>query len=307
MSKVREIPTGKRTPLYRFFEMLPAMISYGMIILLFVLSAISPILGSAYILLIVIITLVKAIGVAYRVVQGYNTVKKGIGVNWSKRLAELENPEESYDKLAGSKKHEYDYDTHLRNLCMMAAAEEGYFPKPSQVYHAVIVTMYNETLDVLAPTLDSIVKTTYPKDRMIVVIAYEERGGENAEKVAKTLEKKYSKKFGGFILAKHPDGIPGEVVGKGGNITNAGKVLKKYVREKGLRYGDVIVTTLDSDNKPHECYFDQVAYEFIVHEDRKRLSYQPVSRCCMYELILEFDLYDASTYFAQFCLAFTAA
>ena len=42
-------------------------------------------------------------------------------------------------------------------------------------------------------------------------------------------------------------------------------------------YGDVIVTTLDSDNKPHECYFDQVAYEFIVHEDRKRLSYQPVS------------------------------
>ena len=78
-------------------------------------------------------------------------------------------------------------------------------------------------------------------------------------------------------MAKHPDGIPGEVVGKGGNITNAGKVLKKYVREKGLRYGDVIVTTLDSDNKPHECYFDQVAYEFIVHEDRKRLSYQPVS------------------------------
>ena len=277
MSKVREIPTGKRTPLYRFFEMFPALISYGMIILLFVLSAISPILGSAYILLIVIITLVKAIGVAYRVVQGYNTVNKGISVNWSKRLAELEDPQESYDKLAGSRKHEYDYDTHLRNLCMMAAAEDGYFPKPSQVYHAVIVTMYNETLDVLAPTLDSIVKTTYPKERMIVVIAYEERGGANAEKVAKTLEKNYSKKFGGFILAKHPDGIPGEVVGKGGNITNAGKVLKKYVREKGLRYGDVIVTTLDSDNKPHECYFDQVAYEFIVHEDRKRLSYQPVS------------------------------
>ena len=99
MSKVREIPTGKRTPLYRFFEMLPAMISYGMIILLFVLSAISPILGSAYILLIVIITLVKAIGVAYRVVQGYNTVKKGIGVNWSKRLAELDVDESTSGRV----------------------------------------------------------------------------------------------------------------------------------------------------------------------------------------------------------------
>jgi hypothetical protein len=44
-----------------------------------------------------------------------------------------------------------------------------------------------------------------------------------------------------------------------------------------MRYSDVIVTTLDSDNRPHVCYFDQVAYEYIVREDRKRLSYQPVS------------------------------
>ena len=76
---------------------------------------------------------------------------------------------------------------------MVAAAEEGYFPKPSQIYHAVIVTMYNETLDVLAPTLDSVVDTTFPKERMILVLAYEERGGEAAEKVAKTLEKNYKK------------------------------------------------------------------------------------------------------------------
>ncbi len=277
MSKVREIQTGKRTPLYRFFEMLPGMISYSMIILLFVLSSISPVLGSAYILLIVIIMFVKAIGVAFRVVQGYNMVRRGMNVNWLKRLEELEDPEASYDKLAGTHKKEYAYNEHLTNLCMMAAAEEGYFPKPSEIYHAVIITMYNETLDVLVPTLDSVVATTYPKERMIVVIAYEERGGEAGELVAKTLEKNYKDKFGAFILAKHPADIPGEVVGKGGNITNAGKVLKKFVKEKGLRYRDVIVTTLDSDNKPHKCYFDQVAYEYIVHEDRKRLAYQPVS------------------------------
>ena len=59
MSKVVEIPVGKRTPLYRFFEILPGLLSYGMIILLFLLSAISPVLGSCYILLIVIVNLVK--------------------------------------------------------------------------------------------------------------------------------------------------------------------------------------------------------------------------------------------------------
>ena len=277
MSKVTEIPTGKRTALYRFFEMLPGILSYGMVVLLIVLSSISPVAGSIYLLLIVIMSLVKAIGVAFRTIQGYKIVQSGIKVNWSKRLHDLEDPNESYARLKGRKSSEYQYDVHLNNLCMMAAAEEGYFPKPSQVYHAVIITMYNETLVVLTPTMESVLATSYPKDQMIVVIAYEERGGPDTEKVAKILEKNYKKKFGGFLLAKHPADIPGDVVGKGGNITNAGRALSEYVKERGLRYGDVIVTTLDCDNRPHKCYFDQVAYEFIVREDRKRLSYQPVS------------------------------
>lgn len=277
MSKVIEIPTGKRTLKYRFFEMLPGTLSYIMLALLIILSLISPVAASIYILIIVIINLVKAIGIAFRTVQGYKLLKRGIRVDWAKRLNDLENASDSYDRLAGTKSSAYGHAQHLRNLRMVAAAEEGYFPKPSQIYHAVIVTMYNETLDVLAPTLDSVVDTTFPKERMILVLAYEERGGPAAEKVAKTLEKNFRKKFGTFILAKHPDGIKGEVIGKGGNIVNAGKVLKKFVKEQGLKYSDVIVTTLDSDNRPHRCYFDQVAYEYIVHEDRKRLSYQPVS------------------------------
>ena len=210
-------------------------------------------------------------------IQGYKKIKKCTRVNWRKRLDELENAQESYDRLAGTKRDSYEYDQHLRNLCMVAAAEDGYFPKPSEIYHAVIVTMYNESLDVLVPTMECILRTTYPKKQMIVVIAYEERGGSEAEKVAKTLEKNYKKKFGAFILAKHPDGVKNEVVGKGANITNGGHVLKGYVESKKIRFSNVIVTTLDCDNKPEKCYFDNVAYEYIVHEDRKRMSFQPVS------------------------------
>ena len=92
MAKVIEIPTGKRTLKYRFFEILPCAVSLGMILLLVIFSSISPVLGSAYLLLIVIMTLVKAIGVAYRTVQGYKTVKSCINLDWSERLAELEEP-----------------------------------------------------------------------------------------------------------------------------------------------------------------------------------------------------------------------
>ena len=270
MSKVVEIPVGKRTPLYRFFELLPGILSYGMIALLFVLSAVNPVLGSCYILLIVIVNLVKAVGIAFRMVQGYKNIKSCAKVNWRKRLDELENAQ-------GTKSNSYEYEQHLRNLCMVAAAEDGYFPKPSEIYHGIIVSMYNESLDVLVPTMECLLKTTYEKKRMIIVLAYEERGGPEAEKVAKTLEKNYKGKFGAFIIAKHLDGIEGEVVGKGANITNGGRVLRDYVKSKKIRYSNVIVTTLDCDNKPEKHYFDNVAYEYIVHEDRKRICYQPVS------------------------------
>ena len=66
MSRDLEIPSGKRTRLYRFFEILPGVLSYGLIILLFVLSFMNPILGSVFVAVFVMITLVKAIGTAYR-------------------------------------------------------------------------------------------------------------------------------------------------------------------------------------------------------------------------------------------------
>ena len=39
----------------------------------------------------------------------------------------------------------------------------------------------------------------------------------------------------------------------------------------------MIVTSLDSDNRMSEKYLDYLTYEYVVQEDRKRMSYQPVS------------------------------
>ena len=75
MRKNLEIPQGKRTPIYRFFEILPGVISYGAIILLFILSWVDPIIGSIYLFIIIASTLVKAVSVAYRTFQGYRVIK----------------------------------------------------------------------------------------------------------------------------------------------------------------------------------------------------------------------------------------
>ena len=65
-----EIPVGKRSRKYRFFEILPAMLSYGAIILLVVLSFVNPLLAAAYLLLVIMTTLTKAVLIAYHTING---------------------------------------------------------------------------------------------------------------------------------------------------------------------------------------------------------------------------------------------
>ena len=209
-----EIPQGLRTRKYRFFEILPGALSYFMIILLVVLSILWPAAGSIYLLLIITITLVKAVGVAFRTVQGYGTVKKAERVNWRQRMIDLETPHEAYEKHYSAElkrlklldiahvmrnkkqqeeleKYSFDIDIHIANLKKMAAAEKNAFPDPTKIYHAVLVMAYNEGEEILTPSIEAVKKSTFPGERIIVVLGYEERGGPEIEEVAKKLQKKY--------------------------------------------------------------------------------------------------------------------
>ena len=271
-----EIPLGKRTPQYRFFEMVPAILSYGALILLVVLSLVSPLLAAVYLMLIIVTLLVKAVGIAYHTISGRNHLEKAQKIDWRERLEDFENPVDAYALRLKSQSHAFAMSTHVDNL-RLAAADPAAFPVPSGLYNVVIVTAYNESYEIIEPTMQSLMQTTYDKSHLIVVFAYEERGGAAIEKTALRLQKKFGSKFGDFILVKHPRDLPDEVVGKGGNITYAGRHMQKWLDEKGIAYKDVIVTTLDCDNHPHATYFDYVTYEFIVHEDRKHLSFQPIS------------------------------
>lgn len=276
MRKNLEIPQGKRTRLYRFFEILPGAISYGAIILLFVLSIINPVLGAIYLFALIASTLVKAIGVAYRTIQGYEVIKRAGRVDWRGRMEDLEHPHESYERIYDEDNKSYHFEEHIENLKMMAAMESEY-PKPSKIYHAVIMTAYDEGEDVLGPSIEAVKNNTFPNDHIIFTLAYEERGGAAMEQTAKALAAKYKGVFKYFILSRHPADLPGEIVGKGPNLTYAGQTLAEYVHKKHLPIENIIVTSLDSDNRMAPKYLDSVAYEFIVHPNRQRLSYQPVS------------------------------
>lgn len=272
-----EIPQGKRTKLYRFLEILPGLISYGAIVLLFLLSWLDPVLGAVYLFIIIASTLVKAVGVAYRTIQGYEVIKRAERVNWRRRVEDLEHPHEAYERLRDDNNKSYHFAEHLAILKHMATMGHQSYPDPSKTKHVVIMTAYNESEEVLAPSIEAVINSTFPKDRIIFVLAYEERGGEEMERIAKSLRKKYADSFRDFLLVKHPANLPQEVIGKGPNLTYAGHAVAKYIENKKLSVGNIIVTTLDSDNHMAPKYLDSVTYEFITHPNRQRLSYQPVS------------------------------
>ncbi len=296
-----EIPQGKRTIKYRFFEILPGALSYAVILLLPILSLISPVLGSIYLLIIITTTLVKAIGVAYRTVQGYRTVKKAEKVDWHQRFLDLNNPHESYERLCEKRKLDFQEYIHLANLKRLSCVENLYddktsknnkgkknnecqleknetiFPKPSEIYHAILVMAYNEGIETLEPSIRAIKDSTFSSEKIIVILGYEERGGAEMELTAKKLNKIFKDDFFDFVIVKHPDSLPNEIKGKGPNLCFAGEALKKIVKKKKIDPDHVIVTSLDSDNRMSEYYLDYVAYEFVTRPNRQRLSYQPVS------------------------------
>lgn len=271
-----EIPMGKRTKSYRFFEMLPALLSYGAILLLIILSLFSPLAAATYLLLIIITVLVKAVGIAAHTISGRERLDHAQRIDWHRRLEQLEDPVTSSQRERGVQSDGFGFEAHKENLARIAV-RPGEYPKPSSIYNAVIIAAYNESYEVIEPTIQSVLDTTYDKRRLIVVFAYEERGGKDIHETALRLQKKFGHLFFAFELVKHPKDLPEEVVGKGGNITYAGRYLQAWAKDQQIAYENVIITTLDCDNRPHATYFDYVTYEYIVHDDRKHLSYQPVS------------------------------
>lgn len=263
-----EIPyEQERTRLYRFFEILPGALSWTILALPFILSLISVTAAAFFILGFILIFFTRAMAVTVRALAGYRMMREHEKLDWPQLVREVEA-----GRVDNPRTHRPAW--HHKNLQRLQARPS--VVKPSDIIHAVIIATYNESREVLEPTIQSLVNANYDKNKMILLLAYEERGGERVEKQAKDLIAKYGKHFMFAEAVKHPRNIPGEVIGKGGNITYAGRHLQSYVERHGINPLHVVVTTLDADNRPSEYYFQGVTYLYSVAPDPVRASYQPI-------------------------------
>jgi len=264
-----EIPyEADRSRRYRFFEILPGALSWFMLVLPLLLSFINVEIATVFILAYILIYFTRAVAVAIRALGGYRTMRQHERVDWNQLLDEVESGEVTDLKAQRPKWH---YDNLLRLTLQPAVV------KPSELIHVVMIATYNESRDVLEPSIQSLVDGEYDvNNKVILILAYEERGGAQIEKQSLELMAKYQHKFLHTMAIKHPDGIPGEIIGKGSNITYAGYRLKDYVEKHNIDPMKVVVTTLDSDHRPHKKYFSALSYLYCVSPDPLRAAYQPL-------------------------------
>ena len=264
-----EIPYEKdRNAHYRFFEILPGVLSWLLLLAPIILSFINITAAVIFILVYLLVYFVRSVGFSMDGLKGYHSMRQHMKEDWVALVNDVEKRAIAPEDL--SKRPKW----HIRNIERLKTSSNTY--RPSDLIHAVIIATVNESREVLEPTIRSIIDGKQDNKKVILVLAYEGRAGEEAEKRALSLINEYKKYFLDAVAIKHPSNIPGEIIGKGSNITYAGRQLKTYLDEQHIDPKNVIVTTLDSDNRPDARYFLAVSYAFCVVSDPIRASYQPL-------------------------------
>lgn len=222
----------------RVFEMLPAILAWGTFIALIGLSFILPFQVALFVLVFDLYWLFKAVYLSVHLVVAYRRMRYDVKLDWLEKSTSL--------------------------------------PGFNEITHIIVFLTYDESPEVLAQSIHSLEQMEYPLDKVIVVVASEEREGDARQIKEEYLKSKFNNVFQDFIVTTHPDGIDGEMKAKGANATYAAKQMKNYLEEKNIPLEQTIISVFDSDTVSHPKYFAALTYEFLNAENPHKHSYQPL-------------------------------
>ncbi|HEV2402721.1 MAG TPA: glycosyltransferase family 2 protein [Candidatus Saccharimonadales bacterium] len=252
---------------YRFFEILPGALTWTLLFMPFILSLVSVTAAAFFILGYIIVYFTRSVAVDVRALAGFRDMRKYMRLPWLELDAEIEALSLNDASVIRPKWH---YDNLIR------LGLRGPVIKPSEVIHAIIIATYNEERTIIETTIERILQSDYDMKKVIFILAYESRAGAEKEQQSEELVERYREHFYYASAVKHPNNIPNEQIGKGGNATYAGHWLEHYLEQQRIDPLRVIVTVLDADNRPDKQYLAALTYLYCVAPDPVRASYQPL-------------------------------
>lgn len=221
----------------RFFEILPGVCTWLILLLPFILTGIAPLWIAIIIILFDLYWLFRSVKLSYALVRAYKKLRNNLSIDWWSKL-----------RRSSIKWNEY--------------------------YQAILIPYYNEPKELIEEAIKSVQFSRYQHHKIIVVLAVEERGGKEVIANAYELQKKYQHLFCSLLVCVHPDNVEGEVKGKGPNITYAAKQLKKFLDEKEISYEKTLVVSVDSDARIHPQIFAEFLYRFAHTKEPHKYLFQ---------------------------------
>ncbi len=244
LGRAQDLKDPKERAIYRALEILPGLLIWLTLLGMVFFSWYKPVLTALFIIGFCVYFLLRIAHFSIHLVASYRQLKKNLGTSWIEKLKD-EN-----------KKFKTDW---------------------KDIYHLIILPMYKEDIIVAKETFRALFNSQYPKEKMIVVLATEERAGERAQEIAGHISREFGDKFYKFLVTVHPKDILGEIAGKGSNETCAGREAKeKIIAPAKIPYENIIVSVFDIDTQVFPQYFSCLTYHYLTCSNPTRSSFQPI-------------------------------
>lgn len=246
LSCSQDLTDKKERFLYRFLEILPGFLSWSSLFTFIFLSWLAPIMVAIFIIVFDIYWLMRVAYLSCHQIACFFQMKKNLKINWINQLNNLTT-----------------FNLKIKSW--------------QEIYHLIILPMANEDLEIVKSSFRALEDCEYPKEKMMVVLATEERAGEKAQKIAREIEREFGKNFFKFLVTIHPQNIKGEVRGRGSNVAWAIKKVKESILNQiSIPPERIIVSIFDIDTKPLPQYFAILSYHYLRAKKPLNSSYQPI-------------------------------
>ena len=226
----------------RFFEILPGFLSWGLLLFLAACLWLNPLLVAFLIITYDFYWVLRVSYLMVLLIMAHYKLQKESQRDWTREALQLNSPHGALEDLT----------------------------------HAILFPVYQEPCEILEVSLKAVLRTHYDHKKVIIILAVEERAGEQVIAELGELAQRYSDHFREVLLTRHPDRLPGEARVKGANVTWAAQRLTEWLDKEGIARDKVIVSCFDADTVCHPNYLACLSYSFLSQENPHQTSYQPI-------------------------------
>ncbi len=221
----------------RLIQMIPGLMLWGTILIIFILSFTEPTIVIYLVILYITYFVYQSLTMMVLVFMANKRISQVYKINWIEKL----------DKE---------------------------YPRWKDIYNVLLIPVANEGEEILIPTIEACKKINYPKDKKIILIATEKKF-PNGEMIAKKLQKIYKNDFYKFIITVH-ELKDGEIAGKASNENFAAREFYKQNLKFAIPIENILITSNDADYRHEPNYFAYLTYTFLKTDKRYSAIFQPI-------------------------------